>query len=81
MREKLYAGKYGEHKRPYVIVWLQEQEVARRAISDAEIAASNSRHLSVATSAKNAAWAAAIAAIISVIAAAVMFYLSQFRAS
>ena len=71
VRIKLAQGLYGQNKRPLVQEWLRQNELIRseKKVSDFEQRAKE--ELRIASSARNAAWVAAIAAILSAIIAVV----------
>ena len=71
VRIKLAQGLYGQNKRPLVKEWLRQNELIRseKKVSDFEQRAKE--ELRIASSARNAAWVAAIAAILSAIIAVV----------
>ncbi len=68
VRRLLAKGVYGTtgHKRPMVEAWLESKVQSRNDVANLEIRR-------IARSAKNAAWTAAIAAIISAIFAAIVW--------
>ena len=60
------SGRWQERRRYLAPIWLQRQSKARSAAREAIIDASNLETNHIARSAKNAAWAAAIAAMIAI---------------
>ncbi|MBU0477902.1 hypothetical protein KKC91_04985 [bacterium] len=64
VRIKLAQGVYGEEKIPIVYEWLRIKDEERINLSSSRNKAAALEQLRIASSAKNAAWIAAIAAII-----------------
>jgi hypothetical protein len=64
VRQELAERIYSEETTLLALQWLAHLESARRASEFARIEASNREHIRAARSAKNAAWTAAIAAMI-----------------
>ena len=62
VRAKLAAGVFGTKRRPVIEEWLRRQDQLLASAEAERSAASNAEQLSIARSAKDAAWAAADAA-------------------
>lgn len=67
VRQKLAYGAYSSGKRPLVESWLRKKAEEKQALIQNREATHKVAEIGIARSAKNAAWVAAAAAVISVV--------------
>ena len=77
VRRKVLLNAYGPNKRPAVQAWLQSKEAERAQDRDSKDQAQRSDELGILRSTKNAAWVAAVAALLSMISAAIAVWRSK----